>query len=172
MMKGGGKPDKAAAIRVYADTSVYGGVFDREFTLPSTRFFTLAKAGRFELVTSALVEAEIRSAPEWIRQFYRATEACSQVAEIQAHSLRLAEAYLAAGIVGPKSLTDARHVALATVSRCRLIVSWNFKHIVQFERIEGYNRVNVVSGYEAIGIYSPLEVISGEEDDNEGDTKR
>ncbi len=160
---------KPGPIRVYADTSVYGGVFDREFAIASRQFFELVEAGRFELITSALVEEEISVAPEWIRRFYQATEAVSLIAEIQAGALRLAEAYIAKGIVGPKSLTDARHVALATVSHCRLIVSWNFKHIVQFERIERYNEVNVASGYGAIGIFSPLEVIHDEEDKIEGE---
>ncbi len=160
---------KRKAIRVYADTSVYGGVFDRAFAIASQQFFDLVEAGRFELITSALVEEEISVAPERIRRFYRATEAVSLIAEIQAGALRLAEAYITEGIVGPKSLTDARHVALATVSHCQLIVSWNFKHIVQFERIERYNEVNVASGYGAIGIFSPLEVINDEDDKIEGE---
>ena len=156
-------------VRVYADTSVYGGIFDREFAIPSRQFFELVEAGRFQLVTSALVAEEISVAPERVKQFYRAMEDVLLVAEIKASAIRLAEAYIRAGIVTPKSLTDARHVALATVSHCRLIVSWNFKHIVQFERIGRYNELNVASGYGAIGIFSPLEVIDDEEDEIEGE---
>ena len=58
------------------------------------------------------------------------------------------------------SLADALHVAMATVSECELIVSWNFKDIVHFEKIPKYNAVNVLNGYGQIDIHSPLEVIS------------
>jgi hypothetical protein len=54
---------------------------------------------------------------------------------------------------------DALHVAISTISGCDLIVSWNFKHIVHFDKIPKYNAVNVLNGYGRIGIYSPLEVI-------------
>ncbi|GAB4162842.1 MAG: hypothetical protein Fur005_21790 [Roseiflexaceae bacterium] len=70
------------------------------------------------------------------------------------------QAYLAAGIVTAKWATDALHVALATVSGCELIVSWNFKHIVHFEKIPLYNAVNTLEGYGAVAIFSPREVIS------------
>jgi hypothetical protein len=42
-------------IRVYADTSVFGGVFDEEFKVPSRKFFDQGTSGEFALVTSAIV---------------------------------------------------------------------------------------------------------------------
>ena len=69
-----------------------------------------------------------------------------------------------AKIVTQKSVTDAMHVALATVSKCSTIVSWNFRHIVHFDKIPLYNAVNMLNGYPAIAIYSPLEVIDYDEE--------
>ncbi|CAK0775472.1 PIN domain-containing protein [Gammaproteobacteria bacterium] len=77
--------------------------------------------------------------------------------------LDLRDAYLGAGIVTPKSRDDATHVALATLSQCEIIVSWNFKHIVHFQKIPKYNAVNLLHGYHFIYIYSPSEVISYDE---------
>lgn len=54
-------------------------------------------------------------------------------------------------------------LAIATVSNCSLIVSWNFVHIVHFEKIKRYNAVNTLNGYAAIAIHSPQEVIQYEE---------
>jgi hypothetical protein len=71
----------------------------------------------------------------------------------------LQQQYISAGIVTEKSTEDALHVAIASVAKCDLIVSWNFKHIVHFEKIPKYNAVNVLNGYGQIGIYSPLEII-------------
>jgi hypothetical protein len=73
--------------------------------------------------------------------------------------LELRNAYLSAGVVTPKSTDDAAHVALATISGCRMIVSWNFKHIVHFEKIPKYNAVNTLNGYRSIEIFSPSQVI-------------
>ena len=46
-----------------------------------------------------------------------------------------------------------------------MIVSWNFKHIVHFDKIKGYNAVNMLKGYQLIDIRSPSEVIDYEEKD-------
>jgi len=67
----------------------------------------------------------------------------------------------------PKWLDDALHVALASISGCDGIVSWNFKHIVHYQKIPRFNAVNVLQGYKEIMIYSPLEVIDyGRDDEN------
>ncbi|MBI3194382.1 MAG: PIN domain protein [Ignavibacteriae bacterium] len=71
----------------------------------------------------------------------------------------LARAYLAEGAVAEKSISDARHVALATVHHADVLVSWNFKHIVNVNRIHLYNAVNLKSGYPLIEIRSPKEII-------------
>jgi len=146
-------------MRIYADTSVFGGLFDPEFAQPSQALFDEIASGRFVLVTSALVEAEIEPAPEPIRAAFARYTAQAEIAPITREALLLQQAYLSAGVVTAKSTDDALHVATATVSVCSLIVSWNFKHIVHFDKIPKYNAVNTLEGYGPIGIFSPLEVI-------------
>jgi predicted nucleic acid-binding protein len=146
-------------MKIYADTSIFGGVFDREFSVPSKQFFNEVDAGRFVLVTSAVVEAEIEPAPEKIRMFFAKYAEKADIAIPNQAALDLQLSYIHSGVVTEKSLDDALHVAIATVSGCDLIVSWNFKHIVHFDKIPKYNAVNVLNGYGHIGIYSPLEVI-------------
>ncbi len=147
-------------MKVYADTSVFGGVFDAEFARDSRQFFDDVLAGKFTLVVSALVEEEIESAPAFVRDHFMQLVSSSELAEISPEVLDLRDAYLSAGIVTPKSTDDATHVALATISQCEIIVSWNFKHIVHFQKIPKYNAVNVLHGHRTINIYSPSEVIS------------
>jgi hypothetical protein len=74
-------------------------------------------------------------------------------------AVALHQAYLVAGVVGPSNENDALHVAIATVENCDIIVSWNFKHIVHFDKIRGYNAVNLREGYSVIAIHSPKEVV-------------
>jgi len=152
-------------IRVYADTSVYGGCFDTQFESASVRFFEQARLGRFKPVISAIVQAEIAAAPKVVKNLFDDILDIGEVIEITDEAIRLRQAYLDAGIVTSKSANDALHVALATVSRCSLIVSWNFKHIVHFRKIPLYNAINVIKGYNALAINSPSAVIEDENKD-------
>lgn len=151
-------------ISVYADTSVFGGIYDDDFQDESKEFFEEVKRGRFTLITSAVVRAEIESAPEKVKNYFNDMLEFSEIVDVSKEALQLRDAYLKAGIVTPKYSNDALHVALASVSTCSLIVSWNFKHIVHFEKIPLYNAVNILNGYSEIKIFSPLEVIKYEED--------
>lgn len=67
--------------------------------------------------------------------------------------------FVASGVVGSSSLRDAEHIACATVSCADMVVSWNFKHIVQYDKIAGYNSVNLLHGYRPLQIFSPREVV-------------
>jgi hypothetical protein len=89
----------------------------------------------------------------------------AEVADITESALDLRDAYLQAKIVKAKYSDDALHVALATVAECALIVSWNFQHIVHFQKIPLYNAMNTLKGYQQIAIYSPREVIEYEDEE-------
>lgn len=146
-------------MKAYADTSVFGGVFDPEFSGPSRRFFDEVDAGRFILVTSAVVEAEIEPAPKKIRTFFTEYAESADIADVGESAVVLRSRYIESGVVTEASLDDALHVAIATIAGCDLIVSWNFRHIVHLDKIPKYNAVNILNGYSRIGIYSPSEVI-------------
>lgn len=150
--------------KIYVDTSVFGGVFDEGFDGASARLFAAVRASVFLLVTSEIVREEIAPAPEPVRDLFREMIRDAVVAPISAEALRLQEAYEAAGILTPQWKNDALHVALATVSGCDMIVSWNFSHIVNFRKIPLYNAVNVLQGFGSLQIYSPLEVVGDDSD--------
>lgn len=152
-------------MKVYADTSVYGGAFDEEFENASLAFFKQVRLGLFGLVVSPIVEQELIEAPDHVRQLFAAISSTGIRELIRPEALLLQEAYLRAGIVTPQSETDALHVALATVTGCQIIVSWNFRHIVHFDKITMYNATNIIEGYSEIRIHTPQEVIAYE---NEG----
>ena len=149
-------------MKVYVDTSVFGGFLDREFSEPSKIFFDEIKRQRFTLVTSAVVQAEIEPSPENVRKLFDKMIVMADMVHVDSAVLNLQESYLKERIVTANSSDDALHVALATTAKCDLIVSWNFKHIVHFEKIPKYNAVNILQGYSKIGIFSPLEVITYE----------
>ncbi len=146
-------------IRTYVDTSIFGGVFDSEFDIASAKFFEQVKAGEFQLVTSAVVYEEIIPAPGMVGNFFEEMLPYAEVVDVTSEALALRDAYLNEKIVTPKYSDDALHVALATLSDCSIILSWNFKHIVHFDKIPLYNAVNTLKGYGPLNIFSPLEVI-------------
>ncbi len=154
---------KSKLTRVYADTSVFGGMFDEEFETASKMFFDAVKKGSFNLITSELVREEIQVGPQKVLDIFEEFLVIAEIAEITDSALKLQQAYIQADIVSEKYATDAMHVALATVSNADLVVSWNFKHIVNFQKIPLYNAVNTLNRFAKIAIYSPLEVIENED---------
>lgn len=149
-------------LRVYVDTSVFGGVHDDEFRTPSERFFTAVRSGAFTVLVSEALVVEIQSAPEPVRATFEAHSAHMEAIETSAEAAALADAYLAAKVVPAAARVDALHVALASVAGADAVVSWNFRHLVQLRRIRGFHAVNVLRGYPLIEIRSPREVIDDE----------
>lgn len=151
-------------MRVYADTSVFGGALDIEFSALSAPFFARVRAGAVDLVVSSVVVDELEGAPQAVREFFDELAHLLSRVEVDDDARALRQAYMRAEIVGPKWKADALHVAVATVTGCRAIVSWNFKQIVNFKRIPLYNGINQAEGYGPIAIHTPPEVIYDEED--------
>jgi len=104
----------------------------------------------------------LEKAPPAIREFSKEFALLAESVEVTPAAISLQEAYLHANVLTTGSRMDALHVAIAVVAGCPLIVSWNFKHIVNFRKIPLYNGVNLLNGYMAIAICSPPEVIEDE----------
>jgi hypothetical protein len=148
-----------APIKVYADPSVYGRAFDRGFAEPSQQFFDEVRQGRFELVISSLIEEEMNlAADNALALFYEFFDSARCIAS-STEVVNLCDAYINAGIITPEAAYHAAHVAMATISGCALLVSWNYKHIVHFDKIPKYNEVNALHERQQIAIYQPSAVI-------------
>lgn len=152
---------------VYVDTSVFGGVFDPEFERSSQALFRKIRKGQLRGAVSALVAEELVRAPARVSRLFTELEPLLLRLDIGRPAYALRRAYLDAGVVGPRWAADALHVASGTVGGCRAIVSWNFRHIVNFQRIPLYNAVNEIKGYSPIAIYTPLEMTFDEDEEKE-----
>lgn len=150
-------------FRVYTDTSVLGGCEDEEFAEHSVRLMESSVRGERVLVLSSLTVQELAAAPAGVRRRLASVpEAHIETLELDAAAKDLAEAYISAGVLTAKMFADAQHIAIATAARVDVLVSWNFKHIVNLQRIHGYNSVNLRQGYPMIEIRTPREVLSDE----------
>ena len=122
-------------------------------------------AGRLKAVISDIVAFEINQGFDQIRaQFQQLLTWQPEWVTVTAEVVILADAYQSRGILTPKYYNDGLHIALATIAEVDVLVSWNFKHIVNFHRIRLFNAVNLAFGYKTIQIFSPLEVVTDEED--------
>ncbi|MBI4057247.1 MAG: PIN domain-containing protein [Elusimicrobia bacterium] len=146
--------------RVYIDTSVIGGCFDEEFSKDSEALFEKFKNGEMIAVISEATLRELAEAPAEVREkIDQIPEEYMEIVPETEEASELAEHYLAAEAISRKFPTDAIHIAIATTQRVSVLVSWNFKHIVNIQRIRAYNSVNIREGYPPLEIRSPKEVL-------------
>ena len=150
--------------RFYFDTSVFGGVFDKEFDEATLQLFERVKLGEIICVYSDLTESELLDSPERVRNFFKdLPNANRERVIVNDEILTLASKYISEKVVGKTSLDDCVHIATATINKVDILVSWNFKHIVNVYRIRGYNSINIRSNYQALEIRSPKEIIEYED---------
>ncbi|GHV68875.1 hypothetical protein FACS1894199_16780 [Bacteroidia bacterium] len=146
--------------RFYFDTSVFGGVYDAEFDVVSLQLFEKVKSGEIVCIYSDLTVGELENAPQRVRNFMNTLPKENlEFVVISDESLALARQYTAERVVGETSFDDCVHIALATIHKADILVSWNFKHIVNIYRIRGYNSINIRQGYVALEIRSPKDII-------------
>ena len=145
---------------VYIDTSVFGGCFDDEFADMSNAFLeTVVRGGIKALISDTLV-GELVDAPKEVRDILqRVIDAGCERFTLTREAEELRNSYLAAGVVSAKYENDAFHVAYATITRADVIVSWNFKHLVNPSRVRAFNGVNTSQGYGQIIVMTPADIV-------------
>ena len=147
--------------RIYIDTSVVGGYFDEEFKEATMKLFARLDNNEIIFVVSDLLDLELINAPQQVREhLLKYSPNKFQRVELTEEAITLADAYINEKVVGKTSLEDCRHIALATIHKVDVLASWNFKHIVNLDRIKGYNSVNLRVGYSMIEIRSPKDLVN------------
>ncbi len=149
--------------RIYIDTSVIGGYFDIEFEIATRQLFERIINKDFLVYFSEVNETELEFAPEHIRNIKKLIPVdCIRHIEIDDEIELLTQTYITEKALGKASENDAYHIALASVNRLDCLISWNFKHIVNFDKIKMFNSINMRLGYPLIDIRSPLEFLKND----------
>ncbi len=148
--------------RVYVDSSAVGGIFN-QYAEQTKPFWNAVRNGEVIIIISDVLVREAGKAPQCVRDFL-ATLPASQIESVTTTEAarELASRYIAENVVAPTSFDDCLHIALATHAKADVLISWNFKHIVNKTRIDGYNGVNLLLGCFQIDIRTPYEVIHDE----------
>ncbi len=149
-------------LRIYIDTSVLGGYFDTEFSTDTKLLFDEILNGKYQVIISDLTEKELEKAPQNVNELMKKLKIHIEKLIVNQEAIDLALEYVSEKVVGQTSLDDCIHIATATIDRVDLLVSWNFKHIVNIQRIRGYNAINIRNGYQTLEIRSPKDLIDYE----------
>ena len=149
--------------RIYIDTSVVGGFFDGIFAADTKALFEQLKKKEAIFVISSVLKQELKNAPKRVRELLdKYDNDCFEHVLLTKEAIELANFYIAEKVVGKTCVEDCRHIAIATLNKVDVLASWNFKHIVNLDRIKGYNSVNIKYGYATLEIRNPKELIKYE----------
>jgi len=150
--------------KIYIDNSVLGDYFDQEFLSPTRMFFARIQQKECLVHISEISELELLDAPQYVKNLKDdIPHECFLALALVEEAEELAETYINENILGQASANDSYHIAIATVNRIDVLISWNFKHIVNLDKIRLFNSVNLKMGFPEIDIRTPREMISYEE---------
>ena len=157
--------------KIYLDTSVISHLDapDAPDKQEDTcKLWEAIQAGEYKVFVSPVVMGELDECAEPKQSFLLDQLQSIQFTELQKNDevLELAGKYLEAGILRQKSFDDCQHIAYACVYNCDMIISWNFKHMVNVKTISGVKGVNALAGYREMPIYTPTTLISGGAEDD------
>ena len=153
-------------IKIYLDTSVISHLQapDTPEKMQDTlRLWKAIEAGAYEVVISNVTIDEINDCAEPKRSFMldELKKIPLTVLEAEKKVEELSREFIELGILKEKCLDDCMHIATALLAKCDVIVSWNFKHIVNDKTIEGVKTISKTRGFDSIKIYCPSILIGG-----------
>jgi predicted nucleic acid-binding protein len=131
-----------------------------EFESATRVLFARIVANEFDVYFSEINEAELQNAPQQVKDVKKLIPLdCYHYIEMTDEVKVLASLYISENALGKASRNDAYHIALASANRIDCLISWNFKHIVNYDKIKMFNAINMRVGYPLIDIRSPLEFL-------------
>ena len=161
--------DENRKIKVYLDTSVisYLDQQDAPEQMQETReVWERIKAGQYEVFISDVVLRELADCKEEAKRdllIGHLAEIKYNLIAVDDDIAKLAEKIVTKGVLKQKNIDDCQHIAAAILSDCDIIVSWNFKHIVNVKTIRGIKVITTVEGYKDLLIYQPTALLNEED---------
>jgi len=156
---------------IYLETTVFNFPFADDapqYRADTLRLFAEIKAGKFRPFTSEYVTQELeitKDVEKLAKMKALIADYGITVIPVSDEIGRLADVYVGSGIIPKKFVTDALHIAAATVAGLDYIVSLNFRHIVKHKTIIETEVVNAREGFKRVFIHTPAEVIDHDEND-------
>jgi predicted nucleic acid-binding protein len=146
-------------MKIYIDTSVYGGYYDDEFEKPTKELFRRIRSGWFEVIYSDVVDSEVAKAPSNVKRLYALYKKNAIRVAITPQVVALARLYITQKVLPEKMLFDALHIALCSIHGIAYLVSWDEKHIVSPITQIQISQINIENGYENLMLVTPFKLL-------------
>jgi predicted nucleic acid-binding protein len=159
---------------IYLDTSVISYLEQKdapERMIETRLFWERVKARDYNVAISEVTIKELEQSVEPKKTLFEkhlndiVYECIKPSSEIEV----LAQQFIEHNILKPKSIDDCRHIAYSIIYNCDIIVSWNFKHIVNYKTINGVKLISLMTGYRELAIYTPAMLVVSDDDGGEND---
>ena len=106
------------------------------------------------------MDIELEGAPEKVKNLlFNFSNDSFEHVSLTKEAQELGQMYVNEKVVEQTSIEDCYHIAIATTNNVDVLACWNFKHIVNFTKIKGYNSVNLKNGYNLLEIRNPKDLI-------------
>jgi predicted nucleic acid-binding protein len=161
-------------LLLYLDTSVISHLEQEdapEKMADSRLFWEKVKAGEFDIALSFVTIRELGDCKE-----PKKTKLLEHLNEIQYQYIErtdeiesIARKFIENDILTTKNIDDCLHIASSIVYKCDAILSWNFKHIVNYKTVNGVKLVSLMAGYKEVAIYTPKMFVAFDEGDENDD---
>ena len=154
-------------LKIYLDTSVIShldNIEPADWVADTHKLWDEIRIGNYDVVISTVTkrELDVCAEPKRTTLLKYLEQINYSLVPLDVQMLTIADKVVELGILKEKSIDDCQHIAAAIVSGCNVIVSWNFKHIVNHKTIQGVKAVTAITGYPEILIYTPSILIGGE----------
>jgi len=158
-------------LKIYFDTSVIGNLDSRDSPDKQTDTLMLWDdiiAGEYDVFLSYVIFDELARCPDEKRSILMDYLAQIEYERIESHEdiFALADEFVRLGILKQKNHDDAQHIAASMVAGCDILVSWNFKHMVNYKTIDGVRIVSAITKYRDVSICTPTMLLGGDKDDS------
>jgi predicted nucleic acid-binding protein len=158
-------------LKIYFDTSIISHLDQQDAPdkmMETNKLIEKVKADEYDVVISSVTLRELEECPEPKRSILLSylQQMPHTTIQLNEEMLTIADKIIELGILKPKSIDDCQHIAAAIISGCDVIVSWNFKHIVNHKTMQGVKAVTAITGFPEMHIYTPTILIEGDERDD------
>ena len=161
--------DENRKIKVYLDTSVISYLDQQDAPEQMKETHEVGeriKAGQYDVFISDVVLRELADCKDEAKRdllIGHLAEIKYNLIAVDDDIAKLAEKIVTKGVLKQKNIDDCQHIAAAILSDCDIIVSWNFKHIVNVKTIRGIKVITTVEGYKDLLIYQPTALLNEED---------
>ena len=161
-------------LKLYLDTSAIGYLDEKSSPKEMNDMLTLwkqIKQGRYDVVVSQVTLGELSSNlnTDKVKVLFEfLSDIVYDTVDVDTEAEKVAALVKTNGLlISDKCEADRLHIGCAVVHNCDVLVSFNFKHLVNVQTIKGVRAISNLCGYGNIDIMPAVMLIEKGDDPND-----